>query len=490
MSKDHKSVRDAWDTILRETEAMATAHAEFAVHMKDVNVAGLDTFVQTMKPSREGLAAEGAKLQRMMAESKENLYKANVAYERACRELEEGRLVAKEKDKKKLEKLQVTAQEKEVEYRSAVKNTNYFQDKMLDEQLPELLAGLQKIEEKRVDIIKEHLVAYLAAQCKIPEQFATGYRSMHAAVKAINRQEDLQAFIASCSTGEPRPEPFVFSEYRSDAVPVEKTNKLFATLKTKGAQLLRRDKFNSGGDEEGSGGGAGSPVGPERALSPGPRKPAKGKVYGTTLEEVMEHQSAVAPGLPVPKVLTALARCVIENGGTTTEGIFRVPADSSEVAGIKAKLELLEFDAVAQIRDPHLAAGALKLWLRELEEPLIPASLYDQALAAGASGQWRDAEAILEALPQLNLNVVRHVVHFLQLFKDKSSISKMTPPNLAMVFAPGFLRCPSDNPAVILANNNSEKSFVLLLIENIEPDSTSPTNNNRNSVGNLEDVQI
>jgi len=43
-------------------------------------------------------------------------------------------------------------------------------------------------------------------------------------------------------------------------------------------------------------------------------------------------------------------------------------------------------------------------------------------------------------------------------------MTKMTVNNLAMVFAPNFLRCPSDNPQTIFENAKLEQNFVRNLI--------------------------
>lgn len=43
-------------------------------------------------------------------------------------------------------------------------------------------------------------------------------------------------------------------------------------------------------------------------------------------------------------------------------------------------------------------------------------------------------------------------------------LTKMTVNNLAMVFAPNFLRCPSDNPQTIFENAKLEQNFVRNLI--------------------------
>lgn len=49
----------------------------------------------------------------------------------------------------------------------------------------------------------------------------------------------------------------------------------------------------------------------------------------------------------------------------------RVPGDIDEVNALKLVVEKGEL-SLSTIRDPHIPASLLKLWFRELEEPLIP----------------------------------------------------------------------------------------------------------------------
>lgn len=51
--------------------------------------------------------------------------------------------------------------------------------------------------------------------------------------------------------------------------------------------------------------------------------------------------------------------------------MFRVPGDIDEVNGLKLQMDkgVLPMET---LRDPHVPASLLKLWFRELEDPLIP----------------------------------------------------------------------------------------------------------------------
>ena len=145
--------------------------------------------------------------------------------------------------------------------------------------------------------------------------------------------------------------------------------------------------------------------------------------------------------------------------------------------------------------DCHTAASLLKLWLRELYEPLIPDSFYDEAVQMGSKieqyehkGRKKDEkecgdrnlysakehlENLINRLPDLNQLTLMYLAKYLQLFArpDVSVITKMDASNLATVFAPNCLRCPSDDPIVILENTRKEMAFVKGLIVNLDTSS-------------------
>ncbi|CAI8043664.1 Rho GTPase-activating protein 39 [Geodia barretti] len=94
-------------------------------------------------------------------------------------------------------------------------------------------------------------------------------------------------------------------------------------------------------------------------------------VFGASLDEVMELQGETHPHLPIPWVVTALCDVILALKGPQTEGIFRVPGDIDEVNALKLKVEKGDIP-MESLKDPHVPASLLKLWFRELEEPLIP----------------------------------------------------------------------------------------------------------------------
>lgn len=187
--------------------------------------------------------------------------------------------------------------------------------------------------------------------------------------------------------------------------------------------------------------------------------------FGETLDEIMKHPELVDESGRYPRILIFLSEAVLKLGGCSTEGIFRVPGDIEGVTALKLRIENGDYSVEESMRDPSVAASLLKLWLRELAEPLIPTTLYPSAIHCPPD-QPSLALSVLDRLPPTNLLVAKYLIKFLQLIGDPryQPVTKMNVSNLAMVFAPSFLRCPSDNPLTILANSRLEQNYIKTLI--------------------------
>jgi len=190
--------------------------------------------------------------------------------------------------------------------------------------------------------------------------------------------------------------------------------------------------------------------------------------YGSTLDEVMEVQAEKKAGLEIPWVVTTLTGAILRHKGDQTEGIFRVPGDMDAVNALKVSLD--KFEDSNNYHEPHVPASALKLWFRELPEPLIPESLYNNCINSYASAA--DCIAVLDLLPALNRKLLTYAIRFLQIVGQpkNQSATKMNYDNLSMVWAPNFLRCPSEDPMVIFNNTKKEMSFVRHLVKTMKTD--------------------
>ncbi|XP_075926253.1 rho GTPase-activating protein 39 isoform X3 [Petromyzon marinus] len=189
-------------------------------------------------------------------------------------------------------------------------------------------------------------------------------------------------------------------------------------------------------------------------------------LFGSSLEEIMALQRQRFPEQRLPWVQSGLSLKVLELQGTQTEGIFRVPGDIDEVNALKLKVD--QWTIPSDLTDPHVPASLLKLWYRELEEPLIPRQFYERCIVSYDNAA--AAVGVVHALPDINRLVLCYLIHFLQVFASPANVAltKMDVSNLAMVMAPNCLRCESEEPRVIFENTRKEMSFLRTLILHLD----------------------
>ena len=72
--------------------------------------------------------------------------------------------------------------------------------------------------------------------------------------------------------------------------------------------------------------------------------------------------------------------------GLEAEGLFRISGGASRLQHCKDELDRGVVPDFAHWNDPHVVAGLLKQYVRELPEPLIPFEQYDDFLALNENG--------------------------------------------------------------------------------------------------------
>ncbi|CAE1321700.1 ARHGAP39 [Acanthosepion pharaonis] len=166
-------------------------------------------------------------------------------------------------------------------------------------------------------------------------------------------------------------------------------------------------------------------------------------MFGSVLVDVMLMQKDRFPERRLPWIQTTLSEEVLRLNGAQTEGIFRVPGDIDEVNALKIRCD--QWIPPTDCPDPHVPASLLKLWYRELYEPLIPAAHYDDCILNYDSSE--AAVAVVNRLPEINRLVLSYLIRFLQVFAapENAAVTKMDVNNLAMVMAPNCLRCETIN---------------------------------------------
>ncbi|XP_019620568.1 PREDICTED: LOW QUALITY PROTEIN: active breakpoint cluster region-related protein-like [Branchiostoma belcheri] len=159
---------------------------------------------------------------------------------------------------------------------------------------------------------------------------------------------------------------------------------------------------------------------------------------------------------PVPQIVD-LCTQEVEKRGVEELGIYRISAVSSDVQKLKKAFDTGSKDLhhMIQETDINAVAGVLKLYFRELPEPLFTNELYpsfaDSLALADPDAKERSMLSLFHELPEVNHATALHMMRHLRRVAEKEEVNKMNINNLSTVFGPTLLR-PSE------ANSPSDMS--------------------------------
>ena len=185
--------------------------------------------------------------------------------------------------------------------------------------------------------------------------------------------------------------------------------------------------------------------------------PSGRPIFGVDLATQLERD-----GVEVPPILEVCADA-IERLGMQNIGIYRLSGTTSRVQKLKAKFDA-DWSSVDVLSDEassdiNIVAGCLKLWFRELPEPLLTHALYPAFIEAAKIEndylrQIRLHEQVNE-LPDANYATLRFLMAHLDRIRSYESINQMSAHNLAIVFGPTLLSPPPDVVASDMSANAS-----------------------------------
>ncbi|KAI3374017.1 hypothetical protein L3Q82_022573, partial [Scortum barcoo] len=195
-------------------------------------------------------------------------------------------------------------------------------------------------------------------------------------------------------------------------------------------------------------------------------------VFGQRLEETVLYERRYGVRL-VPLVVE---QCVsfIRERGLHEVGLFRQPGQASLVKELQQAFDAGERPSFDSGTDVHTVASLLKLYLRQLPEPLVPYSRYQDFLLCGQKlsidrtlglGELRN---LLHELPVANFNLLNFICQFLSEVQSHSSSNRMSGHNLATVFGPNILRAKAEDPQSIMGGAALVQVLMLELIREHE----------------------
>ncbi|XP_075873502.1 rho GTPase-activating protein 15-like, partial [Nelusetta ayraudi] len=181
------------------------------------------------------------------------------------------------------------------------------------------------------------------------------------------------------------------------------------------------------------------------------------------------------PGHSVPQENSAVPRfldkCVrvVDRRGLEVDGIYRVSGNLAVIQKLRHKAdheEHLDLDD-GQWEEIHVITGALKLFLRELPEPLFPFSFFDKFIAAiqvpDYSQRVSYMKDLVRSLPLPNHNTMELLFKHLRRVMEHQDSNRMSVQSLAIVFGPTLLR-PQTESANMTVHMVFQSQIVELLL--------------------------
>ncbi|BFZ61738.1 hypothetical protein YB2330_002813 [Saitoella coloradoensis] len=188
----------------------------------------------------------------------------------------------------------------------------------------------------------------------------------------------------------------------------------------------------------------------------------QGAMFGLRLEDVMGHEGENG----LPRVVRDVIN-YLRAEGLNVEGIFRRSPSSAVLKQVKSAYDRDQNISLSDY-DPFLAASLLKLYLRSLPEPIIPADLYPALKKVEPITDYSELVYFIRhtLLPNLGTPAVVLLSEICSLLHDvslHSSVNLMHASNLAICISPCLLRHPT-NPMLDATMSNPQSGGVGKLI--------------------------
>lgn len=136
---------------------------------------------------------------------------------------------------------------------------------------------------------------------------------------------------------------------------------------------------------------------------------------------------------------------------------------------------------------PHNVTGVLKLYLKEMPEPLMTFSRYEAFLHLGGEKdlnvRLQETKKLLQSLPKTNYATMKALLNLLNKIAACSATNNMRAANLSMVFAPNVFRPEVETIEYIVSDTPLTNSEFEFMIENYPSLFDDPTGKTLTSAG-------
>uniref|UniRef100_A0A8C8CCQ3 Rho GTPase-activating protein 12-like n=1 Tax=Oncorhynchus tshawytscha TaxID=74940 RepID=A0A8C8CCQ3_ONCTS len=195
----------------------------------------------------------------------------------------------------------------------------------------------------------------------------------------------------------------------------------------------------------------------------------KDQVFGCSLSDLCQRENASVPSF--------VTMCIdhMENNALNVDGLYRVSGNLAVIQKLRfavnhdEKVDLEE----GKWEDIHVTTGALKMFFRELPEPLFTYNLFHDFVNAIKIPDYmqrvQSIKELVKQLPKPNQDTMQALFKHLRKVIDHGEENRMTTQSVAIVFGPTLLRPETEtwNMAVHMVYQNQIVELILLEYEGI-----------------------
>uniref|UniRef100_A0A8C5MKM6 Rho GTPase activating protein 15 n=1 Tax=Leptobrachium leishanense TaxID=445787 RepID=A0A8C5MKM6_9ANUR len=170
----------------------------------------------------------------------------------------------------------------------------------------------------------------------------------------------------------------------------------------------------------------------------------KEQVFGCRLEALCKRENTTVPNF------VKLCIEAVEKRGLDADGIYRVSGNLATIQKLRFVVnqeEKLNLDD-SQWEDIHVVTGALKMFFRELPEPLFPYCFFEQFVEAikiqDNDQRVKDIRILVKKLSPSNRDTMRALFEHLKRIVENASVNLMSTQSLGIVFGPTLLATQND----------------------------------------------
>ncbi|KAL0095102.1 Rho GTPase activation protein [Phycomyces blakesleeanus] len=420
------TLSDSWSSYLKVHEKVGENRVRFSQDIVDISDDLLFLHRDTEK-ERKQIKDLGIKHEKLLGDADIALEKVKQRYDQMSEEWEKailqknGETVAvtkkaifkSNKTQAQLGKIEEEARTKagiaDQAYRHQLKLTNQSRNEYYTVHLPKIITDLKAVGDECCVAMRYQLARYayrfeqalVSDGMEIDPEDGDGLRSL---AEKIDHVGDLNGYIQSC---------------QARVAKVQKLDIPFREYSMSASAL--------------------------QVLNPNP-------VFGVSLDELMERTGAEVP------LIVLKCTAAVELYGLHSTGIYRLSGTNSQILKLKTAFDrgnldanAVDFNSEEYMCDVNNITSVLKLWFRELPDPLLPRHMYNDFISKAIEiGDERKRvlafHTLINELSDAHYSTLKHLMCHLNKIQANEEHNRMGISNLATIFGLTLMGNDTDDP--------------------------------------------